>query len=52
MTKEFFDNQLCTELSILRYEAIYGHNYISPGGENSTDNLEHFEKTFAKFEKL
>ena len=28
-----------TELSILRYEAIYGHNYISPGGEKSTDQF-------------
>ena len=52
MTKEFLDNQQYTELSILCYEAIYGHNYISPGGENTTDNLERFEKTFTKFEKL
>jgi len=37
MTSEFLDNQQYTELSILRYEAIYGHNYISPGGENTTD---------------
>ena len=52
MTKEFLDNQQYTELSILRYWAIYGHNYISPGGENANDNLELFEKNFAKFEKL
>ena len=36
MTQEFLDNQQYTELSILRYEAIYGHNYVSPGGENTT----------------
>ena len=39
MTQEFLDNQQYTELSILRYEAIYGHNYISPGGENTTDQF-------------
>ena len=39
MTPEFLDNQQYTELSILRYEAIYGHNYISPGGENTTDQF-------------
>jgi phosphoethanolamine N-methyltransferase len=39
MTREFLDNNQYTELSILRYEAIYGHNYISPGGENTTDQF-------------
>ena len=39
MTPEFLDNKQYTELSILRYEAIYGHNYISPGGENTTDQF-------------
>ena len=39
MTKEFLDNQQYTELSILCYEAIYGHNYISPGGEKATDQF-------------
>ena len=39
MTQEFLDNKQYTELSILRYEAIYGHNYISPGGENTTDQF-------------
>ena len=39
MTKEFLDNQQYTELSILRYEAIYGQNYISPGGEKATDQF-------------
>jgi len=39
MTQEFLDNQQYSELSILRYEAIYGHNYISPGGENTTDQF-------------
>ena len=39
MTQDFLDNQQYTELSILRYEAIYGHNYISLGGEKATDQF-------------
>ena len=39
MTQEFLDNQQYTELSILHYEKIYGHNYISPGGEIVTDQF-------------
>jgi cyclopropane fatty-acyl-phospholipid synthase-like methyltransferase len=37
MTQEFLDSKQYTELSILSYEAIYGHNYISPGGEKVAD---------------
>ena len=37
MTQKFLDNKQYTELSILSYEAIYGHNYISPGGEKVAD---------------
>ncbi len=39
MTQEFLDNPQYTELCILRYEGNYGHNYISPGGENTTDQF-------------
>ena len=39
MTQDFLDSKQYTELSILRYEAIYGHNYISPGGENIADEF-------------
>ena len=39
MTQDFLDNQQYTELSILSYEVIYGHNYISPGGEKATDQF-------------
>ena len=39
MIQEFLNNQQYTKLSILSYEAIYGHNYISPGGENTTDQF-------------
>jgi len=39
MTQEFLDSNQYTELSILRYEAIYGHNYISPGGEKVADEF-------------
>ena len=39
MTQEFLDSKQYTELSILRYEAIFGHNYISPGGETVADEF-------------
>ena len=39
MTQEFLDNQQYTELSILNYEEIFGHNYISPGGEKVADQF-------------
>ena len=39
MHQEFLDSKQYTELSILRYEAIFGHNYISPGGENIADEF-------------
>ncbi|MBC8260070.1 MAG: methyltransferase domain-containing protein, partial [SAR324 cluster bacterium] len=39
MTQEFLDSKQYTELSILRYEQIYGYNYISPGGEEVTDQF-------------
>ena len=39
MTQDFLDSKQYTELSILRYEAIFGHNYISPGGENIADEF-------------
>ena len=39
MTQEFLDSKQYTELSILRYEAIFGHNYISPGGEIVADEF-------------
>ena len=39
MTQEFLDNKQYTELSILRYEAVYGNNYISPGGEDMADEF-------------
>jgi cyclopropane fatty-acyl-phospholipid synthase-like methyltransferase len=37
MSQEFLDNNQYTELSILRYESAYGHNFISPGGEKVAD---------------
>ena len=39
MTQEFLDNKQYSEFSILHYEKIYGHNYISPGGEKVADQF-------------
>lgn len=35
--KEFFDEQQYSRDSILQYENIYGANFISPGGRESTE---------------
>ena len=39
MTQEFLDTNQYTEISIMHYEQIYGHNYISPGGMEVADQF-------------
>ena len=39
MTQEFLDAKQYTEISIMHYEQIYGHNYISPGGKEVADQF-------------
>ena len=39
MTQEFLDTNQYTEISIMHYEQIYGHNYISPGGKEVADEF-------------
>ena len=35
--QEFLDNQQYSRNGILRYEMIFGHNYISTGGKETTE---------------
>ena len=39
MKKEFLDNGQYTESSIMRYETIFGQNFISPGGKEIADQF-------------
>jgi len=39
MTQAFLDAKQYTEISIMHYEQIYGHNYISPGGKEVADQF-------------
>ena len=39
VTQEFLDNQQYSKAAILKYEAVFGHNFISPGGEGVADQF-------------
>ena len=35
-TQEFLDTNLYSKKSILKFERIFGHTWVSPGGETTT----------------